>query len=297
MMPSLFLGYDGSMSIKLIALDLDGTIVNEHLEISPKTVETIQTVLRDTDVRVVIATGRMYSSSLSFANTLGIQDPIVAYQGALIRHHATHRDIIEHTTIPLDLARPVLQKLMDEEYHVNLYHCNDEIDKLFTNSTNIHATYYSKISGVVPTVQDCLMDALTCEPTKFLVIDDHRIDTLLAQLQEEYDGQLSVCKSRPNFCEIINVSASKWNALMTLAGQWGITAEEIMAIGDHGNDYSMISQAGLGVAMGNAPSEIQSVAKYVTAPIAEDGVAQAIEKFVLNNDPLPTGGAVEFYRP
>ena len=88
------------------------------------------------------------------------------------------------------------------------------------------------------------------------------------------------------FAEIIDVSASKWNALQTLAQEWGILPAEIMAIGDQGNDLSMIQHAGIGVAMGNAPDDVKQHANYVAPPIGEDGVADAIERFVLGHMPL-----------
>lgn len=275
------------MDIKLIALDLDGTVVNEELEISPRTVRTLQTVLTQTDVRVVIATGRMYASSLPFAQTMGITDPIVAYQGALIRHHGPCQDIMEHTTIPQDLAARALEILLAQKFHVNLYHSGHEGDRLYTNDIETYSRYYSKITGVKPTVLEDLRDALHQDPTKFLIIDDHRIDDLLKTLEDEFQGTLNVCKSRHNFCEIIHEQASKWNALMSLAKGWGIPPECIMAIGDHGNDHSMVSQAGLGVAMGNGSEELKAVAKFITHSIQDDGVAHAIEKFVLEAKSVP----------
>lgn len=269
------------MTIKLVALDLDGTIVDDRLGISQRTTAVLQYLLKETDVRVIIATGRMFPSAIPFAKQLGITDPIIAYQGAMIRDHATHQEILHHSTIPLPVAKDLLQLLIDEKYHTNLY----VDDQLFTNSTEEYADYYAGISGIRPTVTQSLMSALTGPPTKFLVIDETRIDTLLNLVRDRFPEVISVCKSRYNFCEMIDVSASKWNAIMTLAGQWGIRPEEIMAIGDHGNDLSMISQAGIGVAMGDAPEEIQAVATYVTGTIHEDGAATAIEKFVLADFP------------
>lgn len=287
-----FQGKLSGMSIKLVALDLDGTIVNNKLEISPRTVQTIQYLLKETDVRVVIATGRMYRSTLQFAETLGIQDPIISYQGALIRDYLGTRKVRHHATIPLPIAQKSLQFLLDEKYHVNVYvtgknEADEPEDHLYTNGTDQYASYYAGISGVTPIIRENLMETLTAPPTKFLIIDDHRIDHLLKSLQERFQQEINICKSRYNFCEMIDLSASKWNALHTLGQQWGIQTEEIMAIGDHGNDYSMISQAGMGVAMGQAPDDIKSVARYVTGTIEEDGAATAIERFVINNEPLP----------
>lgn len=269
------------MTIKLIALDLDGTLVNEALEISPRTLKVLSYILEQTDTRVVIATGRMYPSSIPFAKRIGVVDPIIAYQGAMIREHSGDEQVLHHSTIPLHVAQQLIPLLVDGGYHTNLY-VNDQ---LFTNSTQEHAEYYAKISGVTPKVTDNLMDVLTDAPTKVMVIDDHRVDELVVQIRHTFPTEINVCKSRFNFCEMIDHTASKWNAIKILASRWGIRDEEVMAIGDHGNDVSMISQAGLGVAMGNAPEEIQALARYVTGSIHEDGAAEAIERFVLGVQP------------
>jgi Cof subfamily protein (haloacid dehalogenase superfamily) len=272
--------------IRMIALDLDGTIVNENLEISDKTLETIHYLHQHTDVRVVIATGRMFTSSLAFAKKLKIQEPIIAYQGALIRNLPPDgvyesSTVIHHATIPVEVARPVLEFLNAGQYHINMYFNTPTQDILYTNDLNNHASYYSKISGATPILQKNLAEVLTDAPTKFLIIDDERIDELLTGLEQNFPGLINVCKSRHNFCEVINPTASKWTALLKLAERWGIHPDEIMAIGDHGNDHSMVSQAGLGVAMGNGSDELKAVAKFVTHPILEDGVSAAIERFVI----------------
>lgn len=271
------------MTIKLVALDLDGTLVNDALEVSQRTMDVLTHLIHETSVRVVIATGRMYPSAIPFAQRLGIREPIIAYQGALIRDHTANHQTLHHAPISLSVARRLIALLREETFHTNLY-VNDQ---LFTNSTQEYADYYAKISGVRPTVIGSLADALTAPPTKLMVIDETRIDGLLNTLRDAFPQELSVCKSRHNFCEMIDMSASKWNAIQVLAKQWGIADAEIMAIGDHGNDYSMISQAGLGVAMGNAPTELQQVATYVTGSIHEDGAADAIERFVINGATLP----------
>jgi Cof subfamily protein (haloacid dehalogenase superfamily) len=268
--------------IKLVALDLDGTIVNDQLKISDRVLKLLNHLITQTEVRVVIATGRMFLSALPFVRQIGIVEPVVTYQGAMVREITEGYAQRFHAPIPMALAQEVMQTLLAENYHINLY----MHDQLWTHPSNVHAPYYSQKAGVEPVFHDDLMACMTVDPTKIMVIDDHRLDTLLHHLGENFHGRLSFCRSRTNFCEIIDVGASKWNALHSLAEEWGILPEEIMAIGDQGNDLSMIQQAGIGVAMGNAPDVVKQHANYVTTPIGEDGAAEAIERFVLGHLPL-----------
>lgn len=268
--------------IKLVALDLDGTLVNDQLKISPKVLKVLNHLITQTDVRVVIATGRMFLSALPFAREIGIVEPVVTYQGAMVRDITDGHALRFHAPIAMPLAREVLKPLIEDKYHINLY-MNDQ---LWTHPSNHHANFYRRASGVEPIFNDDLMSCLTEAPTKIMVIDDERLDTLLAYLDTHFAGRLSYCRSRSNFCEIIDVSASKWNAVKALADEWGIKPDEILACGDQGNDLSMIEHAGIGVAMGNAPDYVKEKANYITTTIHEDGAAEAIEKFVLGSLPL-----------
>lgn len=268
--------------IKLVALDLDGTIVNDQLKISPQVLTTLNHLITQTDVRVVIATGRMFASALPFAREIGIVEPVVSYQGAMVRDITDGHALRFHAPIPLPVAQEVMANLVQEKYHINLY-MNDQ---LWTHPTNHHANFYRRASGVEPNFHEDLLSCLTEAPTKLMVIDDERLDTLLTHLEANFLGRLSYCRSRSNFCEIIDVSASKWNALKSLADEWGIQPDEIMAVGDQGNDLSMIEHAGVGVAMGDAPDYVKEKANYITKTIHENGAVEAIEKFVLGKLPL-----------
>lgn len=268
--------------IKLVALDLDGTIVNDHLKISPRVLTLLNHLITQTNVRVVIATGRMFLSALPFARQIGILEPLVTYQGAMIRELADGHAIRHHAPIPLPIAREVMEMLLAEKYQINLY----MDDHMWTHPENQHAPFYTKAAGITPTLHEDLLGCMTVAPTKLMVIDDTRLDILLEYLEQNFNNRLTFCRSRSNFCEIIDVSASKWNALKSLADEWGILPQEILAIGDQSNDLSMIQHAGIGVAMGNAPDEVKQHANFVAPTIDHDGAAEAIEKFVLGKLPL-----------
>jgi Cof subfamily protein (haloacid dehalogenase superfamily) len=262
--------------LKLLALDLDGTVVNETLEISPRVLQTLQRVLAETEVKVVIATGRMFRSALPFARQIGIKEPLVTYQGAMVRGVEEPYETYFHAPIQLETGREVLAMLLKEQYDVNIY----LDDQMWTRPDNQFANLYQKTAGIQPHFEADLLSRLTQPPTKMMVIDDTRIDGLLEHLASYYGTRLSCCRSRSNFLEIIDIAASKWNALKTLADQYGILPEEIMAIGDQGNDLSMIRGAGLGVAMGDAPAYIKAEAQFIAPGVADDGVAVAVEQFI-----------------
>jgi Cof subfamily protein (haloacid dehalogenase superfamily) len=218
----------------------------------------------------------MFQSARSFAHALGLSSPVVAYQGAMIREQDSA--MIQHTPIAREVALEVLSLLNEWGFHTNVY-VNDQ---LYMHRQNPNLEEYCQLSGSRPELCDDLLKPVATEaPTKLLVIDPDRIDSLLPELRERFSDRLDICKSRSNFCEIIDVNASKWNAVYYLAQQWGIEAEEIMAIGDQGNDVSMLSQAGICVAMGAAPAYVKQLAHFVTGTVDEDGVATAVEKFIL----------------
>jgi Cof subfamily protein (haloacid dehalogenase superfamily) len=268
-----------SSPIKLLAIDLDGTVVNHQLQVSPAVVQAIAQAKHDHGVRVMIATGRTYHSALPFAYQLGITEPLVAYQGALLRELPEQGSTtLRHCPIPLPLAQEVLAMLQAHHFHVNVY-VNDQ---LFVARDNPYAKDYGRLAGFAPTLVDDLMAQLTSPPSKLMAIDHDRMDWLLDTMHQRYAGQLNICTSRINFCEIIDKQASKWDAVWSIAQQWGIAQAEVMAIGDQQNDLSMLTQAGLGVAMGNAPQAVQRQAKAVTGRIEEDGVASAIDRFILS---------------
>ncbi|MBK8191114.1 MAG: HAD family phosphatase [Vampirovibrionales bacterium] len=265
------------MAYRLLALDLDGTVLGESLKPTSAVREAIRVVQTQTEVRVVIATGRMFRSALPIARDLGLAEPLIAYQGALAQDVQTPYERYYHSPIPLGLARQILAFAQTERLAVNLY----VDDVLYTNPENAYAAQYEAISGITPVVCDQLEERLVAPPSKMMIIEADRMPEIRRQLASRFEGRLDICLSRPSFCEIVNRDVSKWTALRCLADRWGIATEDIMAIGDQENDRSMIEQAGWGVAMGNAPETVKACANAVTRSVDEDGVAAAIERWLL----------------
>lgn len=273
-------------SIKLIALDLDGTIVDAGLKISDRTQQILQRVQQERNIRVILATGRMFLSTLPFVRTLKLANPVISYQGAMIREVSSQKKgepyypILYHQGIAMDAAEAIVEFIRQENLHANVY----VNDALFTTQFNPNAPHYQRISGVVPQEVPNLHQILTASPSKIMIIDDH-CDEVIATLRTRFPSQVSICKSRKNYCEIVHSSVSKWHAIERMIDRWNIQPEEVMAIGDHENDLPMILKAGIGVAMGNSPENVKSQARHITDSIDEDGVVKAIEKFIYGNGP------------
>ena len=270
------------MTIACVVVDLDGTVVDESLVISPATLAAFE-ALHERNIKCIVATGRMFPSSLTFVHQLKVVEPVIAYQGGMVRglNGAGTADnpypMLFHCPVDLDVAREIIDHIQRQKLHANVY----VDDHLYTNELNEKSVYYQSISGVVPEPVEDLQDALTGPPTKIMIIDE-RCEALVKEIRTIYPDRVSACMSRSHFCEIVHHDVSKWKAVAFLLDRFGLTPDQVMAIGDQENDLSMITQAGLGIAMGNAPEHVKQQAKWVTKSVEDDGVAHAIDTWILN---------------
>lgn len=260
------------MTYKLVATDLDGTLVGRDLQISPRVLRAVQRV-HASGTHFVMATGRMFRSTLPFAQACDVVTPLITYQGALIRDHRTMQDLW-HRTIAADAAREALDALAETGMHVNIY-VNDE---LIIENLSPGAELYARISQVEPRLVKSLYEAVATEPTKIVAIGEpDQIDHWTPLLQERFAGRLYVTKSISRFVEFTNPQISKSVALSHLCERLGIKREEVIAFGDGMNDLDMLEWAGCGVAMGNASDAVKAAADRVTSHVKEDGVAHVLE--------------------
>lgn len=261
--------------IKLVAIDLDDTLLKDDLTISPRAKNAIAKAV-ESGVAVTFATGRMFTSALPFALDLKLDLPLITYQGALVKY--VDGRVVYHKPLPMYLAKEVVNFLIPYKYHVNLY-VNDEL-RMERESPEGHR--YANISKVPLHFYDNLYDALSDEPTKILIIaKEQELDELAADLEQKFGSAVNITKSKPYFLEVANKEATKGLALAELASSLNLHASQIMAIGDSWNDLDMIEYAGIGVAMNNAAPEVKKIANYITSSNNDDGVAEAIELFVL----------------
>ncbi len=262
--------------IKMLVLDIDGTIYSDEKGMSERVKSHIK-LLKKSGIKVVIATGRMFSSALKIINPLEIDTPLICFQGSLIKDIKTQKVMYE---IPLDgkIAREIIKDLRKEKVSINIY--RDE--ELIVEKESEYIKDYSQSKKVGYTLVKNFDEIEFKTLNKILAIDlnPNKINKLIKDLRKKYSPKVYVVKSMPQYCEISNIQATKGNAVRFLANKWGIKKEEIMAAGDNDNDIEMLLAAGIKIAMGNGTDELKKVADFVTDTVDNDGIVKAIEKFI-----------------
>ena len=267
--------------IRLIALDLDGTLFSENLVVSQANREAIAAA-QARGIVVTLATGRMFRSTLPHAQALGITAPLICYQGALIRDPVSGVTLL-HRPVPRETAFEALAMLTAEGLHPNLY----LDDNLYVAEENSGTEFYARLNGGLPInpVGDLtrFLQSRDGAPTKLSVVLATEADTdaLVERLRARFGARIYATKSYPIFAEVINPACDKGAALAALAGRLGVAREETMAVGDGLNDLPMLAWAGVGVAMGQASAAVRQGAAHDTSPLADDGLAAAIHRFAL----------------
>ena len=264
------------MSIKLVATDLDGTLVADLQTISSRTQAAIKAAV-ERGVIVTIATGREYEITHQFAKMLGLTGPIICFQGAVIQDAQTGEPIARDILSLADTYR-----LIDVSRSLNVALALFANDAAYTERmTSQGRIFLNNIGTTLVDVGD-LKQAMVKQPIKGMVIHSPEDgEAICAQLQANLDGSLKVFRSLENLIEITGANVSKGHALATLAAHYGLVQSEVMAIGDQDNDVDMIIWAGIGVAMGDASPNAKAAADYIAPPLAEEGAAWAIEHFIL----------------
>lgn len=264
---------------KLIAVDLDGTLLTDNLEVAPETVEAVQQAVKAGTI-VTIATGRMLASAKQFAKQLEIDVPIIAYQGATIQDLYTEEILYERLISP-EISKKVIEFAKENNVHLQVYK-NDQLYGPVENDILVTYAEKTKVSYFVePDLFKLAEDGLT----KAIFVDEPHV---LAPLQEELADLLGetahITKSTPRFLEVTHPEANKGHALSHLAQSLGIDPSQTIGIGDNFNDKELITTAGLGVAMENAVDELKNLADYTTLSNNDQGVKHVIEKFVLKKN-------------
>lgn len=262
--------------IKLIVTDIDGTIANADNIISEKTKDCFGK-LKNSGVKVVVATGRMLPAAKIMAQRLNLDTPLIAYQGAIIQNMDESVPILANY-VDEGSALKIIKYLKNKKVHTQVY-INDEI--LVENDNDIVKAYAEKMETGYRVVKDLAKLDLSAVQ-KILAIDMNPAiaSEVCKEGEEQFSDNVCITLSTPYFCEFTNPLGHKGAALEFLADYYNIPVSETMAFGDQNNDITMIKSAGIGVAVGNATEELKNVADFVTKSIDEDGVVYAIEKFV-----------------
>ena len=258
--------------IKAIAFDMDGTLLNDAKEISPRTRESFE-ALKELGLYLILATGRSFEALEPYKMYLDLQYPVICYNGARIV--SGNGKIIKDHLLEDRISKYIINFARKEKVHIQIYRNG----KLFFEKRTPEAEFYENhvnLKGDI--VNFDKLDSLGL--TKIMYLGDHEyLVTLAGAIKENFGQDLSVMFSNPMFLEFMPGGVSKGNSLSELADYLGIGLENIMAFGDGENDISMIKTAGIGIAMSNANTEVKEFADLVTLSNNEDGVAEVLEDY------------------
>ncbi|HBT50217.1 MAG: putative hydrolases of the HAD superfamily [Caldanaerobacter subterraneus] len=266
---------------KLLVSDADGSLLNSNSAISDRTKEAVREVI-SRGVIFTIATGRMFSSILPYAEELKINAPVISYNGALIKDIYTKK-VYYYNPIPSEDALFAIKLLKENGYHINLYIDDELYVEEITDRVEWYLSFNNNVKvNPVGDLIEFLEDTGSVTAKIYALNDLKNPVSIDARMYDEISKKLTISTSGGGHLEINAKGVSKGNALKTLANMYNIKREQVVAIGDNLNDLSMIEYAGLGVAMGNAPDIVKIKASYTTLSNDEDGVAHVIDKFFLN---------------
>lgn len=272
------------MAIKMVAIDIDGTLINDNREITPKTVDAIKQASKQ-GVKIVLCTGRPMTGVQAYLDQLGLDNRddeyVVSFNGGLAQ--TTSKKVVVDASISFNDYVDWENYCLKEGVHSQI----ETRDFIYTTNQNLSRyTIYESELVSMPVRYRALDEMARIQDqyviAKAMMVDDKAtIDRALKDLPQELADRFSIVRSEDFYLEFMHKSVSKGQALNRLCDELKIDASEVMALGNAQNDNSMIEFAGKGIAMGNSVPETLAIADEVTADNNHDGVAEAIEKYVL----------------
>ncbi|XOQ37398.1 MAG: sugar-phosphatase [Lactococcus sp.] len=272
------------MGIKLVTIDVDGTLLNSQRQITQE-VKTAISQAKAQGVKIVVTTGRPYLGVVDLLRELSLTDPgdyVITYNGGMILAADTGAELKRTTLTYQDYLRiDDLATTLGSASHAVTS------DRLFTGNRDVspytvEESFIAKVPMSFRTREEMAAEKAIIK--MMLVGEADALDQTIRQIPPDIKTAYTTVSSSPNFFEILNKKASKGQGLTQLAKILDIPLAETMAIGDAENDLSMLEAAGLAIAMGNAVPELLAIADDQTTTNDEHGVAVALAKFVLTAD-------------
>lgn len=280
----LYSRFTNVMKFKVVCTDIDGTLLDARRELSEKTIAAFKAL--PPDVIVILASSRMPAAMRHLQDQLGVLNhPLICYNGGYLiqyQNGAAKPEVIDSVTIPLDVCKGIIGLTQGTGIHNSLYFQ----DEWYVPRWDHWAEREARITKVEPVVTplDRVLAQWTSESRgahKVMCMGDiQEIETLEAQLNSSFGGDIHIYRSRPTYLELAPRSISKGSALgQLLQRKYPFGLKEVIAFGDNYNDIELLREAGHGVAVANGREEVKAVATEITADSKQDGVAMILEKY------------------
>ena len=290
---------------KIVAIDLDGTLLNSYGEITPKTKEVLKKVM-EKGVQVVLASGRPVSAIENIANEIGAEEYLISGNGALV-YDIKQKEVVYDKFLTKDQVLEIVDICEENSIFCNVYTETEVIAK----TLNYNVLFYHKENAKKPEgkrtninvvlnmrkyIEDLddnarFLKMTVCDPNRLIfngIIRKLRNIETIDVLDISHMSRKTIKDGTEDvqieyfYTEITNQNVNKWSAIEYLLEKQNIKPEEVMAIGDNVNDKEMIENAGLGVVMGNSSPQMKEIADIVVSDNNSDGIVEAVEKFILS---------------
>lgn len=257
---------------QLLVTDIDGTLLNDDNQVTPKTLEAFQQI-KIQGIKIALATGRFFPDAHYFAKRIACHCPMILIHGAVIQ--SFEGSIISQQILPIESIPVLVELAQKEEISYQIF----QDDRFIMPRKNKWNDVYLNSSGIEPLIIPDIVQYLKLHQDVFAFTflgTPERLDSMRKKIEEKFNGSISIANAHPNVLEVMAPGVNKGEAIKKLASYLDIPLSKVIAIGDNYNDIEMIKMAGLGVAMGNAPQEVKDVATYITTDNNHDGIARFI---------------------
>jgi Cof subfamily protein (haloacid dehalogenase superfamily) len=275
------------MKIAAICTDIDGTLLDSRRELSTRTIQAVKRI-NDAGIPLILASSRMPGAMRHLQEQLGIlKQPMICFNGGYViinQGESSSSVILNSVTIPLSICSTIGELVAGTGIHASLYNGDQWFAPLEDQWTE-REQKITKVNAIIRPYASVMSQWKTAGVGAHKVMcmgEETQIADLYSELERMFFDDLHVYRSRPTYLEIAPKKVSKATALQLLMKErFNTDLSQVLAFGDNYNDVDMIRNAGFGIAVGNAIQDVKSVAKEITLPSKEDGVAIAIEKYIL----------------
>lgn len=269
--------------IKMIALDLDNTLLLKDLTIPQETIDVLHEA-SERGAHVVISSGRMRAAAKRYADVIGTTDSIVCCNGAEI--YSGDGKLMHDAGIPVETVKELVLLCEKKGIYVQLYWGDDIVIERWNEKTEGYPDAHNQRVIEVGSWSDAVNGKpdgiiMQSSPKALLIGEPDTVEDMIADISEAMGGRLNFIRSSRSYVEVLAPGVSKGEGLRILAEKLGIDSSEVMACGDNMNDMAMVTWAGTGVAVANAVTALKEAADYVASQERSYGVAEAVRKFVL----------------